>query len=566
MPVSRRFTRPLSVGAKLYLLIGVLALVALGSAASAFVGMRAYQDRERAVMRIEAATILSERINGLIYAVVMDSRGVYMAKSPAELHKFGAGMTKSLDRLRTETAKWQTLLPQEAMADFHRLDDAVQEFISFRTTMLNAGLAEGAAAADALGNNEDNRANRKRLQAALQAMTDHTAALGTQAAADLAATGRQITWLLLGISTALVAAAWLGGVLMIRRGIVRPLASVTGGLQAMSEGRLDLDPPVATHNDEIGALARVAAEFQNQLRAKAALEQAAADDNTARAARLAQTEAAIRSFGDDMAAALAHFDGAASQVGLAAERLSGVAHDTSHIGQGVTADAGLASARVQDVAAAAEQLAASIVEISRQTGEAGGISGRAVEEVTHTSETMRGLTESARRIGDVVHLIEQIAGQTNLLALNATIEAARAGEAGRGFAVVANEVKALASQTARATEEIGAQVGAIGSATAQAVEAIQAIGGTIERMNAITVAIAGAVEQQGAATREIARNVTEAAQATEAVGARISGVGEVGTRAEHEAGGLLEASGALQQQAQGLRGTVDGFFGALRAA
>jgi methyl-accepting chemotaxis protein len=249
----------------------------------------------------------------------------------------------------------------------------------------------------------------------------------------------------------------------------------------------------------------------------------------------------------------------------AARRLAEAAATSGQEAALVADAAGRADADVQAVAAAAEEMAASIVEITRRVGESAEVAGRAVQEAQSTDETMRGLSDSATRIGDVVRLIGDIAGQTNLLALNATIEAARAGEAGKGFAVVASEVKNLAGQTARATEEIGQQIAGMQAATLRAVEAIRGIGSTVERTSEIATAIAAAVEQQGAATQEIARSAAQVAEATGTVSARIGVVRQVAAETGQAAGGMLGAVDTLAQQSGVLRDRSGAFLKAIRS-
>jgi methyl-accepting chemotaxis protein len=224
-----------------------------------------------------------------------------------------------------------------------------------------------------------------------------------------------------------------------------------------------------------------------------------------------------------------------------------------------------AGADVQAVAASAEELAASVAEITRQVGEGSRVARAAAEEARATDGTVQGLAQAAAKIGDVVRLISDIAGQTNLLALNATIEAARAGEAGKGFAVVASEVKNLAAQTAKATEEIAAQIGGIQGTTEQAVGALRSITGTIERMNEVTAAIAAAVEEQGAATREIARSAALVAEGTGAMNRRIEDVRRAADGTGGAAGQVLEAANDLAHQAGVLREKAAAFLREVRA-
>jgi methyl-accepting chemotaxis protein len=221
---------------------------------------------------------------------------------------------------------------------------------------------------------------------------------------------------------------------------------------------------------------------------------------------------------------------------------------------------------VETVATAAEELSASFAEIGRQVTHSLEIAGRAVGEAEATSETVRSLDHAAQKIGDVVKLIQSIAAQTNLLALNATIESARAGEAGRGFAVVASEVKALAAQTAKATEDIGLQVATIQSVTKSTMEAIGGIGATVQSVNEVATIIAAAVEEQQAATSEIARNVQEASAGTAEVSANIAGVTQAAVNSGHSAAGVLSAASDLSGQSVALQREVEAFLSSIRAA
>jgi methyl-accepting chemotaxis protein len=350
--------------------------------------------------------------------------------------------------------------------------------------------------------------------------------------------------------------------LSLSAGISAPLQRLTESMDRITKGEIDVPVEDQQRGDEIGRLARTLGVLRARLQDAAP----AAPAESAQPQRAQRLEDLVRSFGDDTRGLL---DG----VRLAAERLDGVAGRMGHAAQDgarltealSTASAG-ASGNAQSAAAATEELAASIGEITRQVGRSAEVSRRAVAEAERTDRTVRELADTASKIGEVVRLIADIAGQTNLLALNATIEAARAGEAGKGFAVVASEVKSLASQTARATEEIGQQVGAIQGATGLAVEAIRSIGMVVAEIDQTAAAIAAAVEQQGAATQEIARNIAGTAEAAATVSRETAVVRDSAGNSGRAALEVRDASRELNDQANGLRARVDRFLSLVRAA
>jgi methyl-accepting chemotaxis protein len=276
--------------------------------------------------------------------------------------------------------------------------------------------------------------------------------------------------------------------------------------------------------------------------------------------------AAIQQFDGQMKIILKTVSGAAANMQNVANALAATAEESTQQATSVAAASEEASENVQAVAAATEELTSSVTEICRQVSESTKAAGNAVVQANRSSSTMQSLSEAAQRIGDVVKLIASVAEQTNLLALNATIEAARAGEAGRGFAVVAQEVKALAAQTAKATEEISQQISAIQDATKDSVGSIQEIGATIALVNEFAAATAAAVEEQGNATAEIARNIQEAARGTQEVSRNISGVSQVASENGQTATSLLSAANELSRESEMLRRHVEGFFAAIRAA
>ncbi|MFQ3622924.1 MAG: methyl-accepting chemotaxis protein [Acetobacteraceae bacterium] len=362
------------------------------------------------------------------------------------------------------------------------------------------------------------------------------------------------------VTTALL--VWL-----LVRASLRPVLALRDATLRVAEGDTEAPVPGAARRDVVGELARAVVTLQGRAR-DAGAERAKLDAERARTAeerRGQRLELAAR-FETEVLAAVAAASEAAERLRHTAETIAAGGQDTLLLSSEVSGSSERAASGVQAVAAAAEELAASIREIGRQVTEAAGAAQAAAQESARTNDQVAELAQAASRIGDVVRLINDIAGQTNLLALNATIEAARAGEAGKGFAVVASEVKNLASQTAKATEEIASQINAMQAATEGAVGAIRAIGGRIDEISRLASAVAAAVEEQGAATAEIARSVHEAATATSEVSGAVRRLSENAERAASGGGVAREEAARMAAQAGTVRHAVETFLGHLRAA
>ncbi|HYD29836.1 MAG TPA: methyl-accepting chemotaxis protein [Azospirillaceae bacterium] len=364
------------------------------------------------------------------------------------------------------------------------------------------------------------------------------------------------------LSLALAIVTWFLTHVLLRR----PLQAIAGTVLRVANGDLAVTIGGADRADEIGAIAGAVRVFRdNALRMRemeAAQERqrqkSEEDKHKALLVMADEFECGVRSVVDGVSAM-------AGQMRHDAESLSANAAQTSQQATAVATASEEASLNVQTVATSAEELSSSVNEIERQISESRRIADAAVQEAGRTNQTVGTLADAAQKIGDVINLINNIAGQTNLLALNATIEAARAGEAGKGFAVVASEVKSLANQTAKATEDIQNQIQQIQGITQTVVSAIGAIGGTIDRMNEITTVVAAAVGQQSAATMEISRNVQQAATGTEEVSRNIQGVTQAAGATGSLAGMALETANGLSQQAERLRHQVDGFLARVRS-
>jgi methyl-accepting chemotaxis protein len=350
------------------------------------------------------------------------------------------------------------------------------------------------------------------------------------------------------------------------RDVSAGIASIVEPMQALGKGKLDAEVPHRGEKTEIGQMADALQIFKEALIAKRAADQAAAKDAEAKIERGRRVDNITREFEQMIGNIVSNVSSASTQLEASAGTLSATASRSQELSTTVSAASEEASTNVQSVASATEELSSSVNEISRQVQESARMASNAVGQARSTTDRVGELSKAATRIGDVVELINTIAGQTNLLALNATIEAARAGEAGRGFAVVASEVKALAEQTAKATGEIGQQINGIQAATQDSVSAIKEISETIEKLSEISSTIAAAVEEQGAATQEISRNVQQAAQGTQQVSSNIVDVQRGATETGSASSQVLAAAQTLSADSGRLKTEVSKFLTDVRAA
>jgi methyl-accepting chemotaxis protein len=371
--------------------------------------------------------------------------------------------------------------------------------------------------------------------------------------------------LIFGTLAILAAAALLA--FLLGRGLSRPLIAITAVMNRLSSGDTDVTIPGGARGDELGTMAQAVDVFRRNMIEAGTMREAqeAAKHQSELEKKALQRQMADR-FEADVKGVVAAVAKATQDMRRVADEITASVNGTSERTAAAAAASEEASASVATVAAATDELASSVAEIGRQVTHSSGVADNAVVKAGETTEMVGGLASAAEKIGDVLRLIGAIASQTNLLALNATIEAARAGDAGRGFAIVASEVKGLASQTAKATEEIAGQVNAIQSATGDCVSAISGISNTIREISGIATTIAAAVEEQGSATREIARSVQQAATGTKGVSHNIAGASQAADQSRALADNVLMASGELSQHASALSMSVDSFLAGLRDA
>ena len=513
---------------KVSLIVVLMAVVTIGTVIFATNKMRAADDASTDVVtRVNKSTTMATRAGRLaenylssafqLAAETTDAGNAkYLAQAADSRKAYEAIMATVLKNLPERTA-----LIQPTIGNFEKAFAACDPGIKYAATTNTPDENLKAASrlkAECVGP----------IEAAIQAhakVVDELVAGAAKVSDDLtkeANSAIRMVWVSAGIGllAGLAAALWIG-----IKGLSAPIGQLKTVMEAFARNDLKADVPGLERRDELGEMARTVEVFKkNGLE----VERMRAEQQAAELRTSQQRKADMIRMADDFEGAVGEIietvSSASTELEASASTLTSSAERAQQLATVVASASEEASTNVQSVASATEELSSSVNEISRQVQESARMASEAVEQARTTNDRVGELSKAAARIGDVVELINTIAGQTNLLALNATIEAARAGEAGRGFAVVASEVKALAEQTAKATGEIGQQITGIQAATQEFVGAIREISGTIERLSEISSTIAAAVEEQGAATQEISRNVQQAAQGTQQVSANITDV------------------------------------------
>jgi len=560
----------LKIAIKVNLIVALMAVVTVGTVIFATQRMRmgddAYSD---VVARVDQSTTLAVRARGMAENYVSsafqlaaettdEGNAMYLAQTDTSRKAYESIMAAVLKDLPEKRA-----IIDPTVANFQKAFAACDPGIKYAATTNTP---------------EDNLKAAQRLKAECVPLAEQAIKAHVKMVDALIASSKKVSdnlteeadfairmvWIAAGVGLflGLAVALWIG-----IKGLSQPIGRLKSVMEALARNDLRVDVPGIERRDELGEMARTVEVFKtNGLEVERMKEeQQAAEKRIAE-----QRKADMIKMADDFEGAVGEIVETVSSASTELEASAGTLTKTAERAQQVTTTVAAASeeasANVQSVASATEEMASSVTEISRQVQESARMANDAVGQARSTTERVSELSKAASRIGDVVELINTIAGQTNLLALNATIEAARAGEAGRGFAVVASEVKALAEQTAKATGEIGQQITGIQAATQDSVNAIKEISVTIEKLSEISSTIAAAVEEQGAATQEISRNVQQAAQGTQQVSSNITDVQRGASEAGSASSQVLSAAQSLSSDSNRLKLEVGKFLNSVRAA
>jgi methyl-accepting chemotaxis protein len=559
---SFAFASRFSLAAKLYSIFALIALLTAAIAVLSHYNTQRNAELTEAIETANRAAFNVENVNSLVYAVVMESRGVYMSTAPADVKKFGDGLLKFNDKILAVVKDWQSIVRADDAEQFAAFKKRIDQFVEFRKELVRRGVEINAAAGREWGDNDANRAVRSALNRDLEAL----AKVYGERAKEIARQGEvnRTMALLLTVLGGLTLVVVVIGVLIISRSIARPLSVITDTIKRVAEGEENVEVPHTSRGDEIGALARAIRVFQEAMDRNRNLNSQVLQDSKAREERARHIETSVEAFRGAIGGVLRAVTDNAAAMRATAHSITQVASDASGRAVAAASATEQASSNVNAVAGAAEELSASVEEIGRQVRQSAGVVEQAGLRTEKSIAEIESLAAATQRIDGVLNLIQTIAEQTNLLALNATIEAARAGDAGRGFAVVAHEVKALAEQTAKATSEIGQNVSQIQSSTRSAVDAVREIGSAVSDINDVTSNIAGAVGQQDSATREISANAQSAAEGNATLVANIGSLNEAIGETNKAATSVLTASSDLTATAETLSHEVDKFFHNLR--
>ena len=557
------------IAGKIGVVITLLAVVAAVGSITGVVGMSLISSEANQMQTASDDLALSAAMNQSLLVI---NRSEYrLGLAPEEVGSVKKIVAESSKVFEDSSAR----LAQQVSGDRRQqLDGIIKDYAEYRKAAQVTIDAAEKARNIAMGSSAGEIIKQLKISLALSsALSEKVQAISAQISEESIRLGEEVghratmmiaivaTISILGIGVGVVIGSMIG-----KRGLTHPIESVVNVLRELAVGHLDVAIPGIERKDEVGDIGRAALVFRDGAKEAASLRLKQEQEQQQRALWAAKIEDLTKSFDTEAAGVIDAVAKSASQMQSTAGSMSTDAEQTTERADRAANAAYQATSNVQTVAAASEELTASIQEIARQVLESSRVSDHAVSEADRTTGIVEGLERSARKISEIVSLISDIAAQTNLLALNATIEAASAGDAGKGFAVVANEVKGLANQTAKATDEIEAQVAEVQAATSEAVSAIKSITEIIRQINVISGSISSAIDEQGAATQEIASNAVAAVSGTSEVNDNIDGVSKAAVDTGHSAHDVLVAATDLARDAERLRGTVGNFLSAVRGA
>ncbi|GHU05101.1 methyl-accepting chemotaxis protein [Alphaproteobacteria bacterium] len=560
------------ISGKIGVVISVLSLAAAVIAGTGYWGLKSLTESARAATQLETVAFHAARISFAITAMSRSEYRMALGTEPKDVERAVIRLKEAVETYNGSLKFAQeNLFEPELKQD---LNDVNAAYLAYKALLDKS--VQTAAEASSLAIDE----RQERVTQTAMASRDQIAKLTTlslafsekvdkAADADVGKLEQRSAVLTLAMIITAIVGIVLGlviGLSVSSAGLVRPIRTVIASLESLAHDNLSITITGADRKDEIGDIARTALVFRDNLQgAKKLREQQAVHERQIQE-RAARMEALTRNFDQSVSSIVNTLSSATAELEASSQSMTRTAEISGHQVDNTVSAIEISTSGVASVATAAEELAASIREISRQVGQCSEQAQAASEEANHTNETIKGLADTSAKIGEVVNLINSISSQTNLLALNATIEAARAGEAGKGFAVVANEVKSLANQTGRATDEIAAQIGAVQAETLRAVEAIGRIVSRISDVREFTIGISSAVEEQTAATAEISRNVQQVSAASSDVSANIEKVAEATNETSTASGQVFASSQSLARESELLKGIVTTFLAEVRAA